>query len=151
MEPINTNLGAVHDVLAEVLDRTSDAGEEFGYGLALFARPGRFDALVFGILTRGGESTTLTHRLLQSLAARPVWIAGRVKATIRDAKSYGPPRALPTGLLDQPVLHLVFTCQMGEANGVTDRTMPFESTVFAGELRAPIVLLLHHRPAGWPA
>ena len=151
MEPINTNLGAVHDVLAEVLDRTSDAGEEFGYGLALFARPGRFDALVFGILTRGGESTTLTHRLLQSLAAQPVWVAGRVRASIRDAKSYGPPRALPTGLLDQPVLHLVFTYQMGEVHGVSDRTMPFESTVFAGELRAPIVLLLQHRPAGWPS
>lgn len=151
MEPINTNLGAVSDILAEVLDRANDAGEDFDYGLALFPRPGRFEALVFGILTRGGESTTLTHRLLQSLAAQPVWVAGRVRAGIRDAKSFGPPRALPTGLLDQPVLHLVFSCQMGEVNGEPDRTMPFESTVFAGELRAPIVLLLRHRPAGWPA
>lgn len=151
MEPTNTNLGAVHDLLAEILDRTNDAGGEFGYGLALFPRPGRFDALVFGVLTRSGESTTLTHRLLQSLAAHPVWVAGRVLATIRDAKSYGPPRALPTGLLDQPVLHLVFNCQMGATDDEADRTMPFECTVFAGELRAPIVLLMRQRPAGWPA
>ena len=73
------------------------------------------------------------------------------QASIRDAKSYGPPRALPTGLLDQPVLHLVFNCQMGATDSEPDRTMPFECTVFAGELRAPIVLLLRQRPGGWPA
>lgn len=150
MDPIHTDLGAVHDLLAEVLERANDGGDDFGYGVALFPRTGRYEALVFGVVTRGGESTTLTHRLFQSLAAHPVWVAGRVQASLRDGKSYLPPRALPAGLLDQPVLHLAFVCQMGATAETVDRTMPFECTVFAGELRAPVVLLLRRRPAGWP-
>jgi hypothetical protein len=59
-------------------------------------------------------------------------------------------RATPTGLLDQPVLHLTFTCAIGPHPEDADRTMPFESTIFAGELKAPVLLLLRRRPAGWP-
>lgn len=150
MDPTRSNLVAVHDLLTETLAAANDAGGDYGYGLALFPRPGRFDALVFGVVTRGGESTTLTYRLLQSLMDQTVWVSGRVGATIRDAKSFGPPRATPTGLLDQPVLHLMFTLYAGPSADDTERTMPLESTVFAGELRAPILLLLRHRPVGWP-
>jgi hypothetical protein len=151
VDPTNANLLAVHDLLTETLVTANDAGGGFGYGLALFPRPGRFDALVFGVVTRGGESTTLTHRLLRSLAAsQPVWVSGRVLATLRDAKALGPPRALPTGLLDQPVLHLVLTCQIGPGPHDFDRTMPLECTLFAGELRAPVILLLRDRPQDWP-
>jgi hypothetical protein len=151
VDPTNANLLAVHDLLTETLATANDAGGGFGYGVAFFSRPGRFDALIFGVVTRGGESTILTHRLLRSLAAAPpVWVSGRVMATLRDAKAFGPPRALPTGLLDQPVLHLVFTCRMGPAPDDHDRTMPFECTLFAGELRAPVLLLLRDRPPDWP-
>lgn len=150
MDPTRANVLAVHDFLTETVVAANDAGGRFNYAVALFPRPGRFDALVFGIVTRGGESTTLTYRLLQALMEQTVWISGRVAATIRDAKAFGPPRATPTGLLDQPVLHLTFTCSLGPQPEDTERTMPFESTVFAGELRAPILLLLERRPAGWP-
>ena len=150
MDPTSAKLLAVHDLLTETLAAANAAGGEFGFGIALFPRPGRFEALVFGLVTRGGESTTLTYRLLQSLMDQTVWISGRVGASIRDAKSFGPPRATPTGLLDQPVLHLMLTCWMGPHPEDTDRTMPLESTVFAGEMRAPIVLLTKYRPAGWP-
>ena len=150
MDPTSAKLLAVHDLLTEILAAANAAGGEFGFGIALFPRPGRFEALVFGLVTRGGESTTLTYRLLQSLMDQTVWISGRVGASIRDAKSFGPPRATPTGLLDQPVLHLMLTCWMGPLPEDTDRTMPLESTIFAGEMRAPIVLLTRYRPAGWP-
>jgi hypothetical protein len=150
-EPTRTDLAAVYDLLLETLVAANDAGGDFGYGLALFPRPGRFDALVFGVVTRGGESTTLTYRMLQDLMDQRVWISGRVGAALRDAKAFGPPRATPTGLLDQPVLHLTFTCFIGPRLDDSDRTMPFESTLFAGELKAPVVLLLQHRPSGWPA
>jgi hypothetical protein len=150
VDPTSANVLAVHDLLTETLAAANAAGGEFGYGVALFPRPGRFEALVFGVVTRGGESTTLTYRLLQSLMDQTVWVSGRVGASIRDAKSFGPPRAAPTGLLDQPVLHLMLTCWMGPHPEDTDRTMPLESTVFAGEMRAPIVLLTKHRPAAWP-
>jgi hypothetical protein len=150
VDPTSANVLAVHDLLTETLAAANAAGGEFGHGIALFSRPGRFEALVFGVVTRGGESTTLTYRLLQSLMEQTVWISGRVAASIRDAKSFGPPRATPTGLLDQPVLHLMLTCWMGPLPEDTDRTMPLESTIFAGEMRAPIVLLTRYRPAGWP-
>jgi len=150
VDPTSAKLLAVHDLLTETLAAANAAGGEFGFGIALFPRPGRFEALVFGLVTRGGESTTLTYRLLQSLMDQTVWISGRVGASIRDAKSFGPPRATPTGLLDQPVLHLMLTCWMGPHPEDTDRTMPLESTVFAGEMRAPIVLLTKYRPTGWP-
>ena len=150
MDRRRANLVAVHDLLTETLAAANDAGGEFNYGVALFPRPGRFDALVFGVVTRGGESTTLTYRLLESLAEQHVWVSGRVIGALRDAKSFGPPRAAPTGLLDQPVLHLMITCWMGPDRDATDRTTPFESTLFAGDLRAPILLLLKERPTGWP-
>lgn len=147
---MSSNVLAVHDLLTEALFLANAEGGRFNYGLALFPRPGRFDGLVFGVVTRGGESTTLTYRMLQDLMELPVWISGRVAAAIRDAKAFGPPRARPTGLLDQPVLHLMFTCHIGPTLGEHERTMPFESTIFAGEMRAPIVLLTQMRPAGWP-
>jgi hypothetical protein len=28
--------------------------------------------------------------------------------------------------------------------------MPLESTIFAGDLHSPIILLIEQRPAGWP-
>ena len=149
-DPIPKNLIAVHDLLTETIAIAQDNRLDFGYGMAFFPRTGRFDAPVFGVVTRGGESTTLTYRMLESLAEQPVWISGRVAATLKDAKVLGPPRATPTGLLDQPVLHLVLTCWIGPTPEDTERTMPLESTVFAGELRAPILLLLKRRPSGWP-
>ncbi|MBS1241322.1 MAG: hypothetical protein H6R40_749 [Gemmatimonadetes bacterium] len=149
-DPTRADVLAVHDLLMETLAAANDAGADFGYGVALFPRPGRFDALVFGVVTRGGESTTLTYRMLQELMEQRVWVSGRVLATLRDAKAFGPPRATPTGLLDQPVLHLTFTCAIGPHPDDADRTMPFESTIFAGELKAPVLLLLRRRPAGWP-
>lgn len=150
MDPRNANVLAVHDLLTETLAAANDAGGQYNYGVALFPRPGRFEALVFGVVTRGGESTTLTYRLLEALAEQQVWVSGRVIAALRDAKSFGPPRATPTGLLDQPVLHLMLTCWMGPDRGDTERTTPFETTLFAGDLRAPILLLLKERPAAWP-
>ena len=107
-------------------------------------------ALVFGVVTRGGESTTLTYRLLEALAEQQVWISGRVIGVVRDAKAFGPPRAIPTGLLDQPVLHLMLTCWIGPERDTADRVTPFETTLFAGDLRSPIVLLLKEKPTGWP-
>jgi hypothetical protein len=151
VDPIPRNLIAVHDLLVEMLATARDTGTTRNYGLALFPRAGRFDAPVFGVVTRGGESTTLTYRMLQSLSEHPVLISGRIFATIRDGMAFGPPRTPPQALLDQPVLHIALTCWAGASAEESERTMPLESTVFAGDLRAPIVLLMDSRPEGWPA
>jgi hypothetical protein len=58
-DPIPKNLIAVHDLLTETIAIAQDNGVGFGYGMAFFPRTGRFDAPVFGVVTRGGESTTL--------------------------------------------------------------------------------------------
>ena len=89
-------------------------------------------------------------RRLSGSAERPVWVSGRVAAVLRDAKTFGPPRGTPTGLLDQPLLHLMFSCWIGPDPDDMERTTPFETTLFPADLKAPIVLLLKERPAGWP-
>ena len=150
VDPIPKNLIAVHDLLTELLATANDSGAAFGFGAALFPRTGRFDAPVFGVVTRGGESTTLTYRMLQDLVGQPVFISGRVAAVVRDGMTFGTPRVAPPALLDQPVLHVAFTCYPGATPEDQERTMPLESTVFAGDLKAPIILLMEQRPNSWP-
>ncbi len=150
VDPIPKNLIAVHDLLTEALATANDSERTLGYGVALFPRSGRFEAPVFGVVTRGGESTTLTYRMLQNLREQTVYVSGRVTAWVRDGMSFGPPRTPPPALLDQPVLHVSLTCSIGTTPDDHDRTMPLETTIFSGDLRAPIILLMEHRPEGWP-
>jgi len=149
-EPIPQDLVAVHDLLRETVAAAQDKGAPFQYGIAIFPRAGRFGAPVFGIATSGGESTVLTYRMLQSLIELPVYISGRVPATIREGLTYGPPRVIPAALLDQPVLRIGFTLCIGSTRDDLDRTQPLESSVFAGDLTAPIILLTDACPDGWP-
>ena len=150
VDPIPKNLIAVHDLLTETLAIVQDSSGQFNYGVALFPRAGRFEAPVFGVVTRGGESTTLTYRMLQGLQDVEVSISGRVVASVRDGMAFGPPRTPPPALLDQPVLHVSLTVSIGATPDDRERTMPLESTIFAGDLKAPIVLLMEQRPEGWP-
>ena len=148
--PIPKNLIAVHDLLTETIAIAQDNGQGFNYGFAFFPRTGRFEAPVFGVVTRGGESTTLTYRMLHALLGQVVHISGRVPAALRDGMSFGPGRTPPPALLDQPVLHVSLTCSIGMTPDDYERTMPLESTVFAGDLHSPIILLTEQRPTGWP-
>ncbi len=150
IDPNPQDLLAVHDLLAETLATARDKGGSLEYGVAFFPRVGRFGAQVFGVATSGGESTTLTYRMLQSLQELPVYISGRIPATVREGLTSGPPRALPTVLLDQPVLRLGFTCCIGTSRDDLERTQALDTTVFAGDLTAPLILLIELRPDGWP-
>jgi hypothetical protein len=150
VDPIPKNLIAVHDLLTEALAISRDSGGTSQYGIALFPRTGRFAAPVFGVVTRGGESTTLTYRLLRSLLEQTVLISGRVTATLSDGMAFSTSRTPPPALLDQPVLHLSIRCVIGTTPDDPERTMPLETTVFAGDMKAPLVLLLESRPEGWP-
>ena len=149
-DSVPQDLVAVHDLLQETLATARDSGEPFPYGVAIFPRAGRFGAPVFGLITSGGESTTLTYRMLQSLIELPVYISGRVPATIREGLNYGPARVIPAALLDQPVLRVGFTFCIGTNRDDLDRTQPLESSVFAGDMTSPVVLLIDGRPEGWP-
>jgi hypothetical protein len=150
VDPIPKNLIAVHDLLTEALAIAQDSGQDCKYGLAIFPRTGRFDAPVFGVVTRGGESTTLTYRMLRSVMEHTVLISGRVAATLRDGMSFTPSRTPPPALLDQPVLHLSIRLNIGVTPEEQERTLPLESTVFAGDMHAPLILLMENRPEGWP-
>ena len=71
--------------------------------------------------------------------------------TVRDGMAFGAGAGCrPPALLDQPVLHVSLTCSIGMTPDDHERTMPLESTVFSGDLRAPIILLMEQRPEGWP-
>jgi len=150
VDPKPGNLIAVQDLLTEALAVAEDSGTPCGYGIGIFPRTGRFDAPVFGVLTRGGESTTLTYRMLRALMDHQVLISGRVVASLQDGLAFSPARIPPPALLDQPALHLSMRCFIGVGEGDLDRTMPLDSTVFAGELEAPIVLVMETKPQGWP-
>lgn len=150
VDPIPRNLLAVHDLLTETLAATEVGGMDLRYGVALFPRAGRFDAPVFGIVTRGGESTTLTYRMLQALRDQPVYVSGRVLAAVRDGMTQTAPRTPPPALLDQPVLHVSLRLAIGATPVDGDRTKPLDTTLFAGDLTAPVVLLMEQRPEGWP-
>jgi hypothetical protein len=64
--------------------------------------------------------------------------------------SFSPARTPPPALLDQPVLHLSLRCSIGVSPDGEERTTALESTLFAGDLTAPLVLLMESRPEGWP-
>ena len=95
VDPIPKNLVAVHDLLTEALAISEDSGGGCKYGIAVFPRAGRFEAPVFGVVTRGGESTTLTYRMLRSLMDRIVLISGRVTATLSDGMTFSSSRTAP--------------------------------------------------------
>jgi len=149
-DPMPQGLLAVHDLIREALGTASAGGHDFAYGIALFPRTGRYDARVFGVATSAGESTALTYRLLQALFGLPVYVSGRVPAQIREGLADSVPRNIPAVMLDQPVLRIGLTCTIGISCDDADRTMPLESLVFAGDLTAPIVLLMDLVPEGWP-
>jgi hypothetical protein len=150
VDPMSTNLTAVHDLVTEALAVAEDNDTPCNYGIAIFPRAGRFEAPVFGVLTRGGESTTLTYRMLRTLMDHQVLISGRVLATLHDTMAFSPSRVPPPALLDQPALHVSFKSFIPVGQGQLDQTMALESTVFASELEAPIVLVMENRPQGWP-
>lgn len=150
-EPIPQDLLAVQDLLRETLASSRDRGSPFEYGIAVFPRTGRFGAPVFGVATSGGESTVLTYRMLQSLVEIPVFVSGRIPATVREGLTYGPPRTIPAALLDQPVLRIGLTMCIGSNRDDIERTQPLDSSVFAGDLHAPIILLSDAHPVGWPS
>lgn len=150
VDPIPTNLTAVHELLAETLGTASDGDVEFGYAMAIFPRTGLYDAPVFGVLTCGGESTTLTYRLLQALDGFPLWLSGRVPAVVEDAMTVSTGRSLPAGLLDQPVLHLLLHLGIGARRDDVTRTQRLAASLFAGDLTAPLILLAETRPPAWP-
>ena len=87
---------------------------------------------MFGVVTRGGESTTLTYRMLRSLMEQTVLISGRVTATVSDGMTFS------------------IRCIIGTTPENHDRTTPLDSTLFAGDLKAPLLLLMESRPEGWP-
>ena len=148
VDPIPRNLVAVHDLLTETMTVANEANKRFVWGVAIFPRTGRFDAPVFGVVTCGGESTTLTYRLLQTLMELPVYVSGRVASTVRDGMAFGPRRtAPPPALLDQPVLHVMLTCCIGSTIDDLDRTMALESTVFAGRRETSKPLRQRRNPA----
>jgi hypothetical protein len=143
-------LDSAYELLRDTLNTAAARGHEFAYGLAIFPRTGRFDAPVFGIATLGGESLTLTYRLLRSLMDVPVWLSGQVRASMGEGPAAATARLIPTPMLDQPVLRLAFTIRMGQDRDEAGRTMPLESLIFAADLMAPIILLFEEIPNGWP-
>jgi hypothetical protein len=150
VDPLSSNLTAFQEMVAEALAVAADNDTPCNYGIALFPRTGRFDAPVFGILTRGGESTTLTYRMLRTLMDHQVLVSGRVLATLHDAMAFSPSRVPPPALLDQPALHISLKLFIPVGAGDLDQTLALESTVFANELDAPIILVMEERPQGWP-
>ena len=143
-------LDSAYELLRDTLAMAIGRGADLNYGVALFPRTGRFEAPVFGVATLGGESLTLTYRLLRSLADRPAWLSGQVAAVVREGSATALPRMVPPAMFDQPVLRLALSLRVGLDREASERTMPLESLIFAADLQAPIILLFDEAPPGWP-
>jgi len=143
-------LDSAYELLRDTLTTAIGRGADLNYGVAIFPRTGRFDAPVFGIATLGGESLTLTYRLLRTLADRPVWLSGQVAAVVREGPTAAAPRLVPPAMFDQPVLRLALSIKVGLDRETAERTMPLESLIFAADLQAPLILLFDEAPPGWP-
>lgn len=143
-------LDSAYELLRDTLTTALGRGADLSYGIAIFPRTGRFDAPVFGVATLGGESLTLTYRLLRTLADRPVWLSGQVGAVVREGPSASVPRMVPPAMFDQPVLRLALSIRVGLDRETAERTMPLESLIFAADLQAPLILLFDEAPPGWP-
>ncbi len=150
VDPVPRDIPAVHDLLQSTLTTAAQAGAGYPYGFALFPRLGRFGDWQFGLATSGGESTTLTYRMLQSLHAVHLYVSGRVAAVVKEGLPGAVARPIPVALYDQPVLRLTVQCWMGATGDERAHVTTLISTFLARELSAPLILLAERRPSGWP-
>ena len=136
--------------LRNALRGSQQHGQALGYGFILLARK-RGRRMALGIITPGGESLTLTPRLLAGLARRPLWLYGTAPVAIEagDAVAGLPPRGMSNG--DLPLASVLMHVEgLDRYAPGAQRVVEVEARVIADALVQPLVVLTTSRPEEWP-
>lgn len=135
-----------------MLARAGAATPMMAYGCLLHVRKERARATL-GIITLSGESLPLTPRLLAALADEPILLAGqtRVALGLLDPGQLAEPDRSLDAILLQVLPELIEVPGVSPDDEEIEVLAGVEALVSADTLLQPLVLLLHSRPAGWPA
>jgi hypothetical protein len=135
--------------LRNALRGSQHQGQPLGYGFILLARK-RGRRMALGIITPGGESLTLTPRLLAGLSRRPLWLYGTAAVAIEagDAVAGLPARSMNDG--DLPLASVLMHVEgLDRYAPGAQRVVEVEARVIADALVQPLVVLTTTRPAAW--
>jgi hypothetical protein len=136
--------------LRNALRGSQQQGQALGYGFILLARK-RGRRMALGVITPGGESLTLTPRLLAGLARRPLWLYGTAAVAIEagDAVAGLPAKNMNDG--DVPLASVLMHVEgLDRYAPGAQRVVEVEARVIADALVQPLVVLTTSRPAAWP-
>jgi hypothetical protein len=136
--------------LRNAMRGTEQQGQALAYGFVLHARK-RGRRMALGIITPGGESLSLTPRLLAGLARRPLWLYGTAAVALEagDALAGVPARNMNDG--DAPLASVLMHVEgLDRYAPGAQRIVEVEARVIADSLVQPLVVLTTSRPPSWP-
>ncbi len=112
-----------------------------------------FGQLQFGLITLGGESMPLTHRLLNALQGVACWVYGEVPAGIETADRdrhavHVDDEGHPTDAMARTIMVTLLTPDGSQPDDFA--VCPAQGTMTPVTLTEPLLLLTATRPVGWP-
>jgi hypothetical protein len=142
----------VQEKLRQVMAGAASEGQEYGYGFLLHRRED-FGQLQFGLITLGGESMPLTHRLLNALQGVACWVYGEVPAGIETADRdrhavHVDDEGHPTDAMARTLMVTLLTPDGSHPDDLA--VCPAQGTMTPVTLTEPLLLLTATRPVGWP-
>ena len=142
----------VQEKLRQVIAGAASEGQEYGYGFLLHRRED-FGQLQFGLITLGGESMPLTHRMLNALQGVVCWVYGEVPAGIETADRdrhavHVDDEGRPTDTVARTLMVTLLTPDGSQPD--SSALCPAQGTMTPVTLTEPLLMLTATRPAGWP-
>ena len=142
----------VQEKLRQVIAGAASEGQEYGYGFLLHRRED-FGQLQFGLITLGGESMPLTHRMLNALQGVVCWVYGEVPAGIETADrdrhaAHVDDEGRPTDTVARTLMVTLLTPDGSQPD--SSALGPAQGTMTPVTLPDPLLMLTAPRPAGWP-
>ncbi len=142
----------VQEKLRQVMAGAASEGQEYCYGFLLHRRED-FGQLQFGLITLGGESMPLTHRLLNALQGVACWVYGEVPAGIETADRdrhavHVDDEGHPTDAMARTIMVTLLTPDGSQPDDFA--VCPAQGTMTPVTLTEPLLLLTATRPVGWP-
>ncbi len=142
----------VQEKLRQVIASAASEGHEYRFGFLLHRRED-FGQMQFGLITLGGESLPLTHRMLNALHDVVCWVYGEVPANLETSDKdrhavHVDDEGRPVDALARTLTVTLLT-EEGKAPD-SFALCPSQGTLTPDGLTEPLLLLTATRPHGWP-